>query len=444
MPNILIVDDDATFCLMLKTFLEKKGFSVKTAFSFSEGQKNIKTDVFDAVLTDIRLPENDGLELLTEIKRKQPQLPVILMTGYGDIRSAVKAIKMGAFEYVTKPVNPDEMLFTVNAAIRDGKGQKPASSLQSDFVGGVSEEAAKLNEYISLVAPTGISVLILGESGTGKEYVARKIHQESDRASKPFIAVDCGALSKDLATSEFFGHVKGAFTSAVCDKTGQFVEANGGTLFLDEVGNLSYEVQVQLLRAIQERKIKPIGSNKEISVDVRIIAATNEDLSLAVQKGEFREDLYHRLNEFSLNIPSLSERGQDLILFARHFLEQANKELNRSVESFDEKVINVFKTYSWPGNIRELKNVIRRAVLLTRGSFVTTDVLPRELLNSVAAAPLKVANLGDDLKETIDRIEFEKIKDVLEKTRFNKSKAAQMLNIDRKTLYNKMKQFGIE
>jgi two-component system, NtrC family, response regulator HydG len=445
MSNILIVDDDATFCVMLKTFLEKKGYSVKEAFSFNEGLKVFNNSSFDLVLIDIRLPDNDGLELLKIIKPKFPRMPVILMTGYGDIRTAVKAIKMGAFEYVTKPVSPDEILWTVKTALNDknSKSKTDAASIL-DFVTGISDVAVKMNEHISLVAPTNISVLILGESGTGKEYVARKIHYESDRASKPFIALDCGALPKDLAASEIFGHVKGSFTGAITDKTGQFLEADGGTLFLDEVGNLSYSVQIQLLRAIQERTIKPIGSNKEIKVDVRIIAATNDDLSQAVQRGDFREDLFHRLNEFTLQVPRLCERQADLMIFANHFLNQANCELNRNVEKFDDPVINFFKTYSWPGNIRELKNIIRRSVLLSKSSFVTTDTLPLGVLNSHEPIISEKSFQSDDLKETIDKIEIEKIKKVLEKVKFNKSKAAKILNIDRKTLYNKLKEYNIE
>lgn len=444
MINILIVDDDATFCIMLRTFLEKKGYSVKEAFSFSEGLKAAKANTFDVILTDIRLPDRDGLELLTEIKSNQPQVPVILMTGYGDIRTAVKAIKMGAFEYVTKPVNPDEILFIIQTALRDDREKKAQTNGSLDYVTGISETAAKLNEYISLVAPTNMSVLIMGESGTGKEYVARKIHKESDRASKPFVAIDCGALPKDLAASEFFGHLKGSFTGAINDKTGQFVEANEGTLFLDEIGNLSYNVQVQLLRAIQERKVKPVGGNKEITVDVRIITATNEDLSQAVQKGNFREDLFHRLNEFTLHVPRLSDRPSDLMLFANHFLHLANKELNRNVQRFDERVITIFKSYSWPGNIREIRNVIRRSVLLSRGDAITSDTLPQEMVFTSGNSIIAQSFSGDDLKETIDKIEFEKIKSVLEKVKYNKTKAAQLLNIDRKTLYNKLKQYNID
>jgi two-component system response regulator HydG len=302
-----------------------------------------------------------------------------------------------------------------------------------------------MHEYISLVAPTNMSVLILGESGTGKEYVARKIHNESQRALKPFIAIDCGALPKDLSASELFGHVKGSFTSAVSDKTGQFVEANGGTIFLDEIGNLSYEVQIQLLRAIQERKVRPVGGNKEINVDLRIIAATNEDLMKAVQKGEFREDLYHRLNEFTLQVPRLQDRQADLMIYANHFLALANKELNRTVQEFENTVISVFKSYAWPGNIRELKNVVRRAVLLTTGGIVTSKTLPVELSEvHVSSQPQVTGFEGDNLKEAIDQIEFEKIKSVLEKVKYNKTRAAQILNIDRKTLYNKLRQYDIE
>lgn len=445
MSNILLVDDDATFCVMLRTFLEKKGFKVKVAFSFNEGLKALKDYVFDIVLTDIRLPDNDGLELLTQVKAKQPQTPVILMTGYGDIRSAVKAIKIGAFEYVTKPVNPDEILFTIHAALRDNREQKGAVSLSNPgYVAGVSNAAVTLNEHISLVAPTNMSVLVMGESGTGKEFIARKIHKESTRAAKPFVALDCGALPKELAASEFFGHIKGSFTGAISDKTGQFVEADGGTLFLDEIGNLSYDVQVQLLRAIQERKVKPVGGNKEIKTDVRIIAATNEDLALAVQKGNFREDLFHRLNEFILHVPRLCERPEDLMIFANYFLKQANNELNRAVKQFDERVIDIFKSYSWPGNIREMRNVIRRAVLLTKGDAMITSTLPQELVTSETTVSSFSAYAGDNLKEAIDKIEFEKIKTVLEKVRYNKTKAAQLLNIDRKTLYNKLKQYNIE
>lgn len=441
MPSILVIDDDTAFCLMLKTFLEKNGFAVDTAFKYSSAIQQLNINKYDIILSDIRLPDKSGLELLSDIGRFNQQPRIILMTGYGDIRSAVNAIKMGAYEYVTKPVNPEEVLLLINQAVESGKQVKEVASLP--FVEGVSDVSVKMMQHIQLVAPTDMSVLILGESGTGKEFVARKIHAESARASKPFVAVDCGALPKDLAASEFFGHIKGSFTSAVANKTGQFVEADKGTLFLDEIGNLSYEVQIQLLRAIQERKIKPVGSNKEITVDVRIIAATNEDLNMAVQKGTFREDLYHRLNEFAIDVPNLNSRGDDLMIFAQYFLKEANRELNRSAECFDDEVVAAFKAYNWPGNFRELKNVVRRAVLLNNGNSIHINTLPKVVTENAINI---VANITDtdNLKVLKDKLERQKILAALEKTRYNKSKAAELLQIDRKTLYNKLKQFGID
>jgi two-component system response regulator HydG len=444
MPQILVVDDDTAFCLMLKTFLVKKGFQVDTAFSFSEALTTLKTKSYELVISDIRLPDRSGLELLAEAHRLSIDTKIILMTGYGDIRSAVNAIKMGAFEYVTKPVNPDEVLLTIQQALSAKTEEK--SDNQLEYVKGSSESSTRMDEYISLVAPTDMSVLILGESGTGKEYVARKIHQESKRAKAPFVAIDCGALPKDLAASEFFGHLKGSFTGAVNDKTGQFVAADKGTIFLDEVGNLSYDVQIQLLRAIQERKIRPIGSNREIEVDVRIIAATNEDLRKAVQNGSFREDLFHRLNEFAIDVPGLSQRGEDLELFIQYFLEKSNNELQRKVNGISDEVVEIFKNYPWPGNIRELRNVMKRAVLLTKGDILQADVLPREMIISDNKSTGTSLSFGEsnDLKELKDKMEKQKIVAVLEKTKYNKSKAAELLNIDRKTLYNKMKLFGLD
>lgn len=442
MAKILIIDDDTTFCMMLGSLLSKNGFTVKTAFTFSEGLKALKTGSFDVILSDIRLPDRNGLEFLHEINYLPGKCQVIVMTGYGDIRTAVNAIKMGAFEYVTKPLNPDEVLFTINQALKENGKKEKKDDSRIHFIHGESAVSQKMNEYVSLVAPTNMSVIILGESGTGKEYVARKIHQESARAGKPFIAMDCGAIPKELAPSEFFGHVKGAFTGAVSDKTGHFIEANGGTLFLDEIGNLTYDVQVQLLRAIQEKKIRPVGSNKVSSVDVRLIVATNEDLVQAVARGEFREDLYHRLNEFSIQVPRLSDRNGDLLIFARNFLESANAELNKEVEGFNEDVTRIFSSYTWPGNIRELKNVVKRAVLLAKGNVITSECLPREL---VTFNPSEKAGLTtDNLKELKDKIEYQRIVAVLEKVKYNKTKAAQMLNIDRKTLYNKLKLYNLE
>src|SRR5699024_7661160 len=292
-----------------------------------------------------------------------------------------------------KPVNPERMMQTIKKALAEGpeefetsskyereiaKAEKPdrepASSKtlgSPEFISGISEASKKLDSYIKLVAPTTMSVLIIGDSGTGKEYVAKQIHDKSKRSAKPFVAVDCGAITKELASSEFFGHLKGSFTGAVNDKTGHFEAANGGTLFLDEIGNLEYELQVQLLRALQERKIKPVGSNREIEVDIRVVVATNEDLEKAVEEGSFREDLYHRLNEFSIQVPNLSSRSEDLVIFANHFLEKANEELGKEVIEFTDEVLEIFQKYSWPGNLRELQNYIKRAVLFADSDKIT-------------------------------------------------------------------------
>ncbi len=441
MANILVVDDDSTFCLMLTTFLGKHGYSVSGAFSFDEALRAMQNNNFDVVLTDFRLPEKSGLDVLSEAKRRNLNTVVIIMTGYGDIRMAVKAIKQGAYDYVTKPVNPDEILATIQSVVSH-YGTANSGSDTFTYIEGKSKYSREVMRYISIVAPTNLSVIIQGDSGTGKEFVARQIHRLSKRSAKPFVAIDCGALPRELASSEFFGHVKGSFTSAVADKVGQFEVANGGTLFLDEIGNLPYEVQVNLLRAIQERKIKRIGSNKEIPIDVRIIVATNEDLLQMVNRGTFREDLYHRLNEFTIRVSPLSERKEDLMDYARWFLKQANQELAKSVTNFSTQAIDLLMSYSWPGNLRELKNIIRRAVLLEATNTISRESLPPELNQNGYSA--SSAALTDNLKNIKEKAEQELILSTLEKVRYNKSKAAKLLNIDRKTLYNKMKQYGID
>lgn len=460
MNKVLVVDDDVTFCLMLDTFLHKHGFKVEQSFSFSEGSKKLVSFKPDIVLTDLRLPDNDGLEVLRTVMRETPTVPVVLMTGYADIRTAVQAMKLGAFDYVAKPVNPDEILMTIRRALNPDRISATETVIKNDkpgfFVEGYSAAAQKISEYVSLVAPTNMSVLIMGESGTGKEYIARKIHIESQRSDKTFVAIDCGALPRDLAGSELFGHIKGSFTGAFNDKQGQFEAANGGTIFLDEIGNLSYEIQVQLLRAIQERKIRRIGSTNEISIDVRIITATNEDLKQAVTKGDFREDLYHRINEFAITVSPLRQRPEDLLLFGNHFLTQANTDLNRNVLAFDDEVIDIFSRYSWPGNFREFRNIIKRAVLLTKGDTILKHTLPEELVNEayqhimpvkerVPENDFRIQNINPpiELKDAAHRSERDLIINTLERVRFNKSKAAKILNVDRKTLYNKMRQYNI-
>lgn len=457
--KILVIDDDVSFCSMIKTFLNKKGFETSGVFSFLEAEQLIKKQNFDLVLTDVRLPDSDGVKILQFVKDINPEIQVILMTGYADIKTAVNAMKLGAFDYVSKPINSDEILHTINQAlinklnIAEDKSEQTKVSKTTrnkqlndlSVVKGKSEVSLELHKYIDVVAPTNISVLVIGDSGTGKENIAFSIHQQSKRASKPYIAVDCGAIPKELAASEFFGHLKGSFTGAINDKIGHFEAANGGTLFLDEVGNLSYEVQVQLLRALQERKIKPIGSSKEIEVDIRVIAATNEDLQRAVREGNFREDLYHRLNEFSIQAPKLSERENDVLLFADFFLKQSNTDLEKEIIDFSDEVKSIFLNYDWPGNLREMRNVIKRAVLLTTSPFIEKEVLPIEIFSqNKVSEDLVFKSDEEDLKLFSQKNEEQTIITALEKAKFNKTKAAQILGIDRKTLYNKIKLYNIE
>ncbi len=451
--SLLIVEDDLTFATMLKTWLIKKGFQVEATGSSARARKLLSDHRYDLVLSDLRLPDGDGIQLLAWMKECGQTIPLIIMTGYAEIQSAVQAMKEGAADYISKPVQPDELLRKINEAIAQPQTQvqpapvasqqtvvgktAPAKTITASpaFLEGESEAARQLYRYVDLVAPTPMTVLINGASGTGKEYVAHRIHQLSKRADKPFVAIDCGSIPKELAASEFFGHIKGSFTGALQDKTGAFVEANGGTLFLDEVGNLSYEVQVQLLRALQERKIRPVGSTKEIDVDIRVVSATNENLQQAIEEGTFREDLYHRLNEFTLKMPSLNERMEDIPLFANFFLDQANEALDRNLKGFTADAIEQMQKHVWTGNLRELKNVVKRATLLAPTDMITAFDL--NLQPSAPATSNAVALFDEDT-------EINRIKKALHQTGNNKSKAAQLLGIDRKTLYNKMKQYHID
>src|ERR1700761_5279401 len=398
MKKILIIDDEVNVALLLSKFLTRNGFDVATASSGASGLEQLKAGNFNLVLCDYRLEDTDGREMLRQIKSNYPQTGVIIITGYSDIKMAVELIKMGAYDYITKPLYPDEILNTITKAIEThnalqedsdegssaqaGQNRKQtASATASGMVMGSSKASKELARQIELVAPTNYSVIILGESGTGKEEAAKSIHLQSPRRNQPFVAMDCGSLTKELAASEFFGHEKGSFTGALATKIGHFEMANGGTLFLDEVGNLSYEIQAALLRTVQERKVKRIGSTKEIDLDVRIIIATNENLHDSIQKGRFREDLYHRFNEFTIYMPALRELGSDILLLAEHFLKMANQELGRNVTSFSPEVVECFTNYRWNGNIRELKNIVRRATLLTEGNEIMLKALPLELSN---------------------------------------------------------------
>ncbi len=443
MKKILLIEDDVAFCKMMNHFLTKNNYVVFNAHSAKEAREILNND-FDLILCDLRLPDNDGIELMTEFLSSFPDIPVILMTGYADVTTAVKAMKKGASDYISKPFLPEEVLLVLSNTLEQKKNQttptpsvkKTEKTASSEFVKGISPESQTLDTHIKLVSPTNLSVLIIGESGTGKEVVAKEIHNLSERKEAPFIAVDCGVIPKELAASEFFGHVKGSFTGAISDKTGHFEAANSGTLFLDEIGNLSYDNQIQLLRALQERKIKKVGSSIEIPVDIRVIAATNEDLKEAVKSGNFREDLYHRLNEFSIIVPTLHQRKQDLLMYAEYFLEKANEQLNKNVIGFSPEVIRIFQNYSWPGNLRELQNIIRRGTLLTQGKLMEKEVIPREFF--------EIENQSSEVVLTKSENEKDLIIKALNLCKGNKSEAAKMLDINRKTLYNKLKLYELD
>lgn len=439
MLSILIVEDDITFSLMLTTWLGKKGFVVRSSSSVSDAKRRLGEEAFDLVISDLRLPDSDGIDLLKWLKSTHPSLPLIMMTSYAEIQTAVQAMKLGAADYIAKPLNPDELLGKIKELVRveeKAPARAPVPSAPDLYIEGQSQAARQLYEHVRLVAPTDMSVLVTGASGTGKEYIARRIHEQSNRSKAPFVAVDCGAIPKELAASEFFGHVKGSFTGAIENKTGAFVAAQGGTIFLDEIGNLTYEVQVQLLRALQERKVKPIGSNQEIAINVRLISATNENLRQAIEKGDFREDLYHRTNEFTIRIPDLKERKEDLLLFANHFLDLANSELQKDIIGFDNDTMQLFQSYSWPGNLRQMKNVIKYATLLATGRYITRKELPEELTE----------NLPSHTNIQLKNVEHERdlIRKALQECGNNKTRAAQLLGIDRKTLYNKLKIYQLD
>lgn len=466
--KILIIDDDFDMCTLLSRFLDKKGYNTEVAHNASKGLAKFNEFHFDIVLCDFRLGDKDGKEVLMKIKEAKPKTIVIIITGYSDIKVAVDVIKLGAFDYITKPLIPDEVINVIEKAIaapvtqqatasQKASAQAPAKkkiyelSSNNEYLIGQDTETAKIYRQIEMVAPTNYSVILYGESGTGKEVIAKTIHEASTRKGKPFIAMDCGTLSKELSGSELFGHVKGAFTGAVTDKEGHFEIANGGTLFLDEVSNLPKDVQASLLRVIQERKYKRVGGTKEMDVDVRIIVASNENLQEAYQRGKFREDLYHRFNEFSINLPPLRKRKSDIPLFAQFFLDKTNNELQKDVEGYDEDVEEMFLNYAWPGNLREFRNVVRRAVLLTPSGKINSKVLPWEITQSLMQTEFQNNGMPGhsfgqnagvkevDLKDAAAKAEYETIMNVLKEVNFNKTKAAEILKIDRKTLYNKIK-----
>ncbi len=491
MTKVLVIDDDRDMCLLLKKFLERNNYEV---IDFTNGKKALawyEENKPDIVLCDLRLEDISGLEILKKMKSSNPDLPFLIITGYSDVKSAVDIMRHGAYDYITKPLFPDEILTTIKQAlankttakvsvapatekketVQNTATEQPDFVMANDYVIGSSEAFQQILKQITLVAPTNYSIIIYGETGSGKEAIANEIHRHSKRAKEPFVAIDCGALSKDLAASELFGHEKGSFTGALNQKVGSFEIANGGTIFLDEIANLSYEVQVSLLRVVQERKMRRVGGTKDIELDVRILVASNEKLWNATKAGKFREDLYHRFNEFSIEIPPLRERREDIIHFANHFLDVTNKELEKNVKGFSKDVLQAFAKYVWYGNLRELRNVVKRAVLLSDGDTVELKSLPFEITNyeklnelipsqsspqveevkeTVQAAPqqnnvnnIKSRDGNLNLKSASIDAEYETILAALKQVNFNKSKAAKLMKIDRKTLYNKIKEYQL-
>ena len=461
--KILIIDDDLDMCTLLSRFLIRNDYDVEVAYTAALGISKFKETNFDIVICDFRLGDKNGKDVLVEVKAHNPNIIFLIITGYSDIKIAVDVIKLGAYDYISKPLIPDEVLSVLKNAIArfnstETQTQPPLkrnTTVKNDstFLTGNAESTKELYHQVEIVATTDYSIILYGESGTGKEVIAKKIHDMSGRKNKPFVAMDCGTLSKELAGSELFGHVKGAFTGALADKEGHFEMANEGTLFLDEVANLSYDIQASLLRVIQERKFKRVGGNKEMPVDIRIIVASNENLQDAYRKGKFREDLYHRFNEFSIQLPPLRNRKEDIPLFADFFLKKTRVELNKEVTGFDDEVMNMFINYNWPGNLREFRNVIRRAVLLCSGDTITSSILPLEIINQFAQKDTLDMPLRDDLsgiptikkdiflKDMAAKAEYEAIMKVLKEVNYNKTKAAIILNVDRKTLYNKIKNY---
>lgn len=484
--RVLIIDDDPDICLLLQKFLSKKGFETTAHHKGVRGIAAYKTGSFDAVICDYRLGDMDAIRVISEIREINPAAPIIVITGYSDTRTAVEVMKLGARDYISKPIVPDELIRVLQQAMSAppiaavaSNGTRESNvvsepSKQELYTSSKSEAMQNAYKLISIVAPTNYNVILYGESGTGKEVAARMIHEQSPRRDKPFVAVDCGILNRELAASELFGHVKGSFTGALQDRDGHFTAAYGGTLFLDEVANLPADVQTTLLRVIQERRFRPVGSSKELPADVRIIVASNESLSEAHQKGRFREDLYYRFNEFMIHLPPLRQRKEDIIPIADLFLRQAVSETGTEVSGMSKEVKAKLKEYPWPGNLRELRNVIRRAVLLTTsGSQLELDAFPIEMVNPGAQSedawtnedfvstqsdiitdeelmePLEMESSNhaavthefDRLKGAANKAEYLAIIQALKLVNFNKKKAAALLKIDRKTLYNKLKNF---
>ena len=449
--RILIVDDDPLVPRTLRILLRKHGHEVDTASSAKEAFEALRvSEPYHLVISDINMPDADGFDVLAHVREHTPDAEVILVTGYGTIENAVRGMKEGAFDYVTKPVLDEEMVMVVaraleahrlrteNASLREQLANA-RSSLPGDAVGR-APEFVRVFETVDAVAGTRATVLITGESGTGKSLVARKIHEASDRASEPFVEINCGALPEGLLESELFGHAKGAFTGASRDRAGRFLAADGGTLFLDEIGTASKALQVKLLRVLQERTFEPVGSEETVTVDVRLVLATNEDLAARVASGSFRQDLYYRISVVPIHLPPLRERLSDIPLLAAHFLQRFADENGKAVTHIDDNAMTILQAHNWPGNIRELENIVERGVILCRGDVLTPRDLPPEMTRTISA-PEPGQTLP--LRKALEIPEREIIERTLRAHNWNRQETAAALMINRTTLFNKMRKYGL-
>jgi two-component system NtrC family response regulator len=447
-PKVLVIDDDESLRRVLEYNLAQEGYAVLTAASGEQGLDLLKREGADLVVTDVRMAGMDGLQVMEGVRRLDPGIQVIIITAFGTIEMAVEAMKAGAFHYITKPFNRDELRLTIKKALQLKELQRANVALRKelqerlglDNIIAESPQMKRILEMLERVAPTETTVLILGESGTGKELIARAIHANSARAEGPFVAVNCAAIPETLLESELFGHVKGAFTGAIRDRVGKFEAAEAGTIFLDEIGEMRPDLQVKILRCLEERTLERVGDNRPIRVDVRVLAATNKDLSKAIQAGEFREDLYYRLNVVPLSIPPLRERREDIRALAQHFLKRlgASPRLAIAPDAF-----RALASYDWPGNVRELENALERALIFQRGDVIRLDDLPetirRPRLRETATLPMSLPEAGLSLEE----VEKELILRALQKHEWNQSRAARYLGITRHTLLYRMEKYGI-
>ncbi len=438
--QLLIVDDEASMCEFLEIILQKNGYQVSSRQSARAAIKDLETGTFDLVISDINMPEMSGLELLQLIKEKSPSTEVIMITAYASTDTAIQAMKRGAYDYIIKPFNNDEILLTIEKALKNSQLQRENRRLQQELekrygfgnLIGKSPAILKVYELIQRVAQTRANILVTGESGTGKELVARAIHYTGPRKDQPFVTVNCGAIPEQLMESEFFGHEKGAFTGAIKTRDGYFAAADSGTIFLDEIGEIPPALQVKLLRVIQEKSFMRVGSTVERAVDVQVVSATNRDLESAVSEGSFREDLFYRLNVITIDLPPLRERSSDIPLLARHFLQQYNQEYGREIDDISQEAINIMLNYGFPGNVRELENIIERGVIMETGTVITPASLPPVLTRPATNGTvigLRLPEDGLDLEKTLAELEHQLINQALERCNHNKTKAAKLLGL---------------